>query len=392
MNLMHFVQLQKSLGQRIAEGHPWIYRDALKPHSPYPNGSQVRILGPTKDALAVGIYDNTSPIAVRIYRQSPTETADKAFLHSRLQQALNTRLRMFDESTTAYRLCNGEGDGLPGLVIDRYGSVLVVQYDGQGIAQFWQPQILSLLQNLSFPFPIKSIFRKDRFCKGDLLWGAPIPQEIQILEYSTPLWVNIIQGQKTGLFLDQRDNRLLLRRYTRGQTVWNGFAYTGGFSVQAALGNASRVVSVDMAKEAIETAKRNFLLNHMPLENHGFYAEDAFVHMRKAIASRVQYEVVVVDPPSFAPSEASLGKALSGYRQLFSLALQMTRPEGLFVASSCSSHVTQDSFLQVCTEAAQATKRQLQLLEWRGQPADHPSIPAFSEGRYLKFAIFACFS
>ena len=228
------------------------------------------------------------------------------------------------------------------------------------------------------------------------LAGAAPSGEVTIREHGTPMLVDVMQGQKTGLFLDQRENRRLLRRYAAGRSVLNCFSYTGGFSLQAALGGASQVTSVDTARAALETGRRCFAANGLEAAPVGattgryqFLPEDVFVHLRRAVACGVRHGLVVVDPPSFAPSEKTLPRALAAYRELFALALGTVAPGGLLAASSCSSHVDANAFLEAVAAAGQAAGRSLRLLEFPGQPADHPTLPAFPEGRYLKFALLA---
>jgi 23S rRNA (cytosine1962-C5)-methyltransferase len=213
--------------------------------------------------------------------------------------------------------------------------------------------------------------------------------ELTVSEHGVRFRVDIINGQKSGLFLDQRENRLRIRRYAHGRSVWNGFSYTGGFSVYAGLGGARRVVSVDRAAPAIEAARRNFALNGLDPNQHGFFSDDVFTHLAAAAARGERHDLVLVDPPSFAPTERSVPTALAAYRELHRLALGIVAPGGLLCAASCSSHVAEPAFLTTLIAAGQSADRRLRLLEVHGQPHDHPSPPAFPEGRYLKFALLA---
>jgi 23S rRNA (cytosine1962-C5)-methyltransferase len=231
---------------------------------------------------------------------------------------------------------------------------------------------------------------------GTLLWGElppPPPDgkpgEIIVHEHGVRFFVDIVHGQKSGLFLDQRENRLRLRRYVAGHTLWNGFAYTGGFSLHAALAGASRVITVDRASPAIVAARRNFVLNGIDPSPHAFLAVDVFQELEAARRRGERYDVVLVDPPSFAPNERSLPAALAAYRELHRLALSLVAPGGILMAASCSSHVDEAAFITTLSSAAEATSRCLRILEVHGQPADHPSPPAFAEGRYLKFVVMA---
>ena len=304
--------------------------------------------------------------------------------------APTTRSGAIDFATTdAFRLLNGEGDFLPGVVIDRYGPVAVVLFDGAA-ARALLPGVVAAVKGLGGPLAITALYERNQRRQGgggQLLYGELPAAELLVREHGMRFLVDIVQGQKTGLFLDQRENRQLIRRYARGLTVWNGFAYTGGFSLAAALGGASRVVTVDSAGPAIAAAQKNFALNQLDPAAHEFYADDVFVHLQQAAQRQKTYDLVIVDPPSFAPTHKALPTALGAYRELHRLALAAVAPGGLLAAASCSSHVPEAEFLATLTDAAQHARRRLRVLEIHGQPADHPTLPAFPEGRYLKFIL-----
>ncbi len=385
------VYLKKPITDRIRMGHPWIYRDALETGAEFSDGTIVRILDMHDQVLAKGIYDATSPIAVRVYTLDPATPLDDALKKARLASALHSRLQWLDRTeTTAFRLCHGEADFVPGLIIDLYDQAAVVQFDGKASEQFWLPNLVEHLQEVLSPDRLSWIYWKRRTSQGGggtLLFGESLPKELEMKEHGVSFLVNIAQGQKTGFFLDQRENRLLIRKYAPGKYVLNGFCYTGGFSVQAALFAAKRVVSVDSAKEAIETTKRNFLKNHLPLEPHGFFAQDLFIHLRQAVASGLTYDLVIMDPPSFAHAQESVPKAVRAYQDLFGQSLRVVKAGGILAASSCSSHINMEQFLSILGQTALKAGRMMKFLEVRGQPADHPSLPAFPEGRYLKFVL-----
>lgn len=383
------LSLKKEIAMHIRQGHPWIYREALHlPVSGYPAGQVVRIQDSKKHFVAYGIWDPFSPIAVRVCSLLEAKVPDEAWKHQQLREALTQRLSWLSlEQTNAFRLCHGESDVMPGLVIDVYHHTAVVQYDGVGPEAFWSPTLVDVLLESGMTLSLRTIYWKRRRQPGLVLWGETPPQEIDIVENGIKLGVDIRQGQKTGFFLDQRDNRARIRLYAAGKRVWNGFSYTGGFSVSAALGGARHVVSVDTASAALETARRNFQRNGIPLENHEFFPQDVFAHLRTAIANKTLYDMVIVDPPSFAHAEAAVERALAAYQNLYALALQIVAPEGYLAASSCSSHISMDQFLIMLGAASYETQRPLQVLELGGQPPDHPSLPAASETRYLKFVL-----
>lgn len=405
------LRLRRDLSRSLRGGHPWVYREALAPPPRLPAGSVVDLLDESGQFLARGIYDPASPIAFRVFSLDPGEAIDGRLIHARLARALALRQQIFaaeSQRTDAFRWCHGEGDLLPGLVIDCYGPVAVVVLDGGGendsatgqapLAAFLT-DIVDAVRTLGQPLGIRAIYqRKQRRSGGSgaLLWGElppPPPDgkpgEIIVHEHGVRFFVDVVHGQKSGLFLDQRENRVRLRRYVAGRSLWNGFAYTGGFSLHAALAGASRVITVDRASPAVVAARRNFVLNGIDPSPHEFLAADVFHELDAARRRGERHGVVLVDPPSFAPNERSLPAALAAYRELHRLALELVAPGGILVAASCSSHVAEAAFVTTLVSAAEATSRRLRILEMHGQPADHPSPPAFSEGRYLKFVVMA---
>lgn len=398
------VRLKRDLGRSIRGGHPWVYREALAAPKGLPSGSVVEVCDAAGHFVARGLYDPNSPIALRIYTLDESEPVDGGLYARRLARALALRRSLFSqerEATNAFRLCHGEGDFLPGLVIDIYAEVAVLVFDGgeHGPARAFVREIVEALVALSQAkaLPLCAIYERYQRRSGgggQLLWGA-LPEgpsehrgELIVSEHGIRFYVDIANGQKSGLFLDQRENRCRIRRWARGRSVWNGFAYTGGFSVSAALGGARRVVSVDRAAPAIAAARHNFALNGLDPDDHGFFSDDAFTHLSAAAARGVSYDLVIVDPPSFAPTERAVPTALAAYRELHRLALSIVAPGGLLCAASCSSHISETAFLSTLTPL-QSTHRKLRILETHGQPADHPSLPAFPEGRYLKFVLMA---
>jgi 23S rRNA (cytosine1962-C5)-methyltransferase len=349
-----------------------------------------------------GLYDQSSPLAVRIYTLEPQEPVDDQLVDRRVAAALTVRRRVIrglGTETTGYRLCHGEGDRLPGIVIDLYGPIAVVITDGDA-ARTLLPAVTDCLKRRTAELGLSTIYERHQRRQGSgggLLWGTPPtlpdgergrhPLELAIREHGMRLLVDVEHGQKTGMFLDQRENRRLVRDISRGLSVWNGFSYTGGFSLAAALGGATRVVSVDRAEAAIETARRNFQLAGLPLGAHEFLADDAFAALSRSKVRGEHFDLVIVDPPSFAPTQQAVVGALAAYRRLHEMAIDLVAAGGLLAAASCSSHIDEKAFLSTICDAAVAKRRAVQLLEIRGQPADHPTLPAFPEGRYLKFIL-----
>jgi 23S rRNA (cytosine1962-C5)-methyltransferase len=381
------IRLKKPLERQLRAGHPWIYADAVVAPKGLPTGSVVEVATTDGRPIGRGLYDARSPIAVRMYTTDPKRPVDELLVRSRIEEALRMRRGAFDTQTTnAFRWVNGEGDLLPGVVVDVYREVAVVRFDGDAVRVLVDAVVAAVVE-LGRSLGIESIYERSRGGRGQVLFGTTPPSPVEILEHSVRFAVDVISGQKTGFFLDQRENRRLLRGWSRDAEVANLFAYTGGFSVQAALGGARRVSSIDSAPAAIEGAKANFVLNSLDPLEHEFACEDAFAWLARARDAGRRFDVLIVDPPSFAPSEKSLSRALAAYRDLNALALSVLKIDGLLAASSCSSHVTMEHFLGALRDAGTQARRRLRILEMRGQPADHPTLPVFSEGRYLKFVL-----
>jgi len=349
--------------------------------------------------LGVGLYDAESPIAVRLYLPA-RGVLDERVVGASIERAVRRRDGMFvDGVTTALRLCNGEGDRVPGLVIDRYADVAVVRTDG-GAMDLWLERLVPSLKRVLAPRGIGTIVHRTTSSGPPLsggapepsrkirpLWGRAAPDTIDVLENRMTMEVDLAFGQKTGAFLDQRDNRARVRELCGGRAkVLNLFSYAGGFSLAAALGGASAVTSVDSASRAHACAQRSFRKNGLDPAAHAFVTADAFTFLDSAHARKERFDVVVSDPPSFAPNERSKKKALSAYRRLHRSCARVIAEQGVLCASSCSSHVSLEEFLETLDDAT-LERSHTTVRGAFGPPADHPTLPAFPEGRYLKFVV-----
>jgi len=380
-------RLTKPLRARIRAGHPWIYDRALAPPKGIAAGDLVTIVdddGPVALALA----DPGSPIRARVL-DVPGAVIDGAWVRARVEAAVARRARdPLLVGCTGRRLVHGEGDDCPGLVIDQYADTAVIVFDGAAAAAFWRARIDDVLAGLDRAGAgVAHVWlrgeRRDR-AHAVALRGDP-PAEIVIAEDEARFAVDVRAGQKTGFFLDQRDNRRTIRRHAAGASVLNVFAYTGGFSLHAALGGAVRVTSVDIAGPAIAGLQRNLALTGLPAAGHEAVAQDAFEFFTRAATRGRRWDLVIVDPPSFAPSERAKPAALQAYRKLIVAALGVVEPRGRFALASCSSHITEADLLEL---AASAGSPSLRLRAAAGGASDHPVLPAFPEGRYLKFLFF----
>jgi len=374
-------------------GHPWVWSKGIArgPH-PLPCGAEVRLVTSSGDPVGRGIYDPDSPIAVRVWSSEHDRPLDHAHLRRKLEHAFGRRRELFQgDATTAYRLLHGEGDRVPGVVIDRYGSIAIVRLDGAGaeaVAGRLKAAFVDALAALGVTDV--SLRRADKGATPSFeVWrGAEPPPSVVVREHGVPFVVDLRRGQKTGAFLDQRENRRRVGGMAHGKRVLNLFSYAGGFSLHAAKGGATHVTSVDVAAQAHATAQASFREAGVDPRGHEFASADAFAFLARASERRQTWDLVVSDPPSFAPNEKSRARALAAYRSLHRACREVLAPGGTLCAASCSSHVDAESFLGTLDDASLGSPA-LSLRELHGPPADHPTLAAWPEGRYLKFAILA---
>ncbi len=378
------LRLTKPLRARIRAGHPWIYDRALAPPKNLAPGDLVAITD-DKGALATAFVDPGSPIRARVLDLDPDAACDGRWAAGRAERAAARRARdPLLVGCTGRRLVHGEADGCPGLVIDVYTDTAVIVFDGAAAAAFWRPRLPDVLAGLERGGAAiaHAWLRGERRSKhGEAVRGDP-PVAIAISEDDARFAVDVRAGQKTGFFLDQRDNRRTIRRHAAGQSVLNLFSYTGGFSLHAALGGATAVTSVDVAAPALAALEANLALSGLPAAPHERIAEDAFEVLARAKARGRRWDLVIADPPSFAPSEKARPAALAAYRKLADAALAVVEPGGRLALASCSSHVTEADLLEL------VARPELRVRLVSGAASDHPVLPAFPEGRYLKFLLF----
>jgi 23S rRNA (cytosine1962-C5)-methyltransferase len=361
----------------LANGHPWIYRDHLRGTVDLETGTWVRIVA--GHFKGVGLYDATSALAVRIY--SRDTVPDAAWLGASIARAKRRRQPLLaDGQTTAFRLLNGEGDGLPGIVVDVYGPIGVLRLDSTALVKL-TPWIVEAIDS---QLELKGICQKTT--QGlEVLAGRPPPDRLIVSEHGLRFYADIGSGQKTGLFLDHRENRHSLERWARDASVLNLFSYTGGFSLYTARGGARRVTSVDRAGEAMARARDNVELNGLDPNIFEFVTADAMSHLEKLASEGQSFDIVISDPPSFARNRMQRRRAERAYERLHELALRVLAPGGLYAAASCTSQVDVETFKGTVAKAAARTARPLQIVLESGQALDHPVMVGHPEGRYLKF-------
>jgi 23S rRNA (cytosine1962-C5)-methyltransferase len=374
--------------QSILRYHPWIFSGAIQRIDGSPaEGDTVDVLGSDRQFLATGHYQIGS-IAVRILSFVPCNI-DQQFYDKRIAMALGLRkaIGLADsDSTNAYRLVHGEGDNLPGLVIDFYNGTAVVQMHSVGM--FMQRELIETALKNAYGTKLKAIYNKS---EGTLPYKADIepqngyvfgrPESKEACENGLRFHADWEKGQKTGFFVDQRDNRALLERFSDGRSVLNMFCYTGGFSFYAMRGNARLVHSVDSSERAIELTKANVELNFPGDTRHEAFAMDAFKYLEKAGSN---YDLIILDPPAFAKHHNVVGNAIKGYKRLNSKAFEVIKPGGIIFTFSCSQVITKEMFRTMVFSAAAKAGRQVSILHQISQPADHPVNIYHPEGEYLK--------
>lgn len=371
--------------RRILQGHRWVFNNEiagrLSDHEP---GSWVEVFSAKKVPLGCGYINPQSLIAVRLVT-GPGKEPNRQFFVDLLLKAEAKRTGHYYPGSTCHRVVYGESDGIPGLIVDRYGDVLVTQVTTLGMARM-EPLMIELLAELFSPAAI--VCRNDTSVRR--LEGLPLekrvafgelPAEVRVDLDGLDLRVDPLDGQKTGLFLDQRDNRRALLRWIGGRSVLDLYCYSGAWGLAAARGGASRAVGVDASEEAVEQARANAQANGVG-DCCEFVRSDAIQYLKTL--KKGDFDVIVLDPPAFAKTKSALPDAQRGYVDLNRRALLALAPGGLLVTCSCSYHMSEELFVRALLQAAQASGRRLRLLESRGQASDHPVLLAMPETRYLK--------
>ncbi|ARU93558.1 23S rRNA (cytosine(1962)-C(5))-methyltransferase RlmI [Tatumella citrea] len=383
---------EKSLLRR----HPWVFSGAISRIEGSANsGETVDICDHKGSWLARAAYSPQSQIRARVWSWEQDETIDIAFFEQRLIKARQWREWLAKaDNLDSYRLITGESDGMPGVTIDKFADYLVVQLLSAG-AEYQRPAIVTALQNC---FPECSVYdRSDvsvRKKEGlplthGMISGQEPPALLPITEHGMKLLVDIREGHKTGYYLDQRDSRYALRRYSQNARVLNCFSYTGGFAVSALIGGCREVLSVDTSEAALDVARQNIELNQLPLDKAKFIRDDVFKLLRRYRDSGEKFDVIVMDPPKFVENKNQLAGACRGYKDINMLAMQLLNPGGILLTFSCSGLMTVDLFQKVIADAALDAGKNVQFVDQLRQAADHPVISSYPEGLYLKG--FVCY-
>lgn len=385
------IYLRRGREQRVLGGHPWVFRSDIEREDGAADGLPVRVLTSAGRFLAMAVYNPRSQISLRILSRRD-EPIDGAFIRGRVRRALDYRRRFADLNSC--RLIFAESDGLPAVIADKFGDVIVLQILCLGMERFKGDIVDALAQELS---PRGIYERNDvpvRELEGlsqqtGLLFGE-VPDRVEMQENGVRFLVDVKEGQKTGFFLDQKENRAAIAPFVSGMRVLDCFTHTGSFALHAAHYGAAEVTGVDISEHACACALENARLNGVE-DRVRFECANAFDFLRAHQTAKEQYDVVILDPPAFTKTRSAVEGALRGYKEINLRGMKLTRDGGFFVTCSCSQHVTPDLFRGMLLEAQKDARVQLRQIEWRTQGRDHPILLASPETQYLKCGIFQVF-
>jgi len=393
------LRIKKAAETALRSGHPWLFAESIQEQNREGETGELAVVYDRRDRfLALGLFDSESPIRLRVLQARKAQTIDDAWWAAHLDAALEKRSGLFDEHTTGYRWINGESDGFPGLVLDRYADTLVMKL----YTAIWLPQLDRITDLIAARLcPERIVLRLSRNLEqlalekfgqkpGAILRGPKLDGSVVFLETNLCFEADVLRGQKTGFFLDQRENRRTVETLAGGRNVLNAFSFSGGFSLYAARGGARSVTDLDLSAHALAGAKRNFLLNQTNHDVssclHQSIQADAFEWFAEATAHK--FDLIVLDPPSLAKMESERTGAIHAYERLVSLASKRLKAEGILIACSCSAHVSAAEFFEAVSRAAARSRRTFKELSRSGHAPDHPA--SFKEAEYLK-AIFLKF-
>ena len=385
------IHLKRGRERSVKRHHPWIFSGAIEKVSGKPKiGDTVDVRSSSGEVLARAAYSPHSQIRARVWAFAADQQVDAAFFRQRILQALALRAALpAAKRGNAMRLIHAESDGLPGLVVDRYADVLVAQFLAAGVER-WRDPILDALAELT---GCEAIYERSdaetRKLEGlepraGFVRGNRNASRCPIIEYGLNFKVDVEQGQKTGFFLDQRENRQRIRELAAGREVLDGFCYTGGFAINALAGGATRVLAIESSAPSLEVARENLAANSVNASKVEFVAADVFAHLRALRDRGAQFDLAVLDPPKFAPTAAQAKNAARAYKDINLLALKLLRPGGLLATFSCSAGVDAPLFQSIVAGAALDAGVPAKIVERFSAAADHPVALAFPEGEYLK--------
>jgi 23S rRNA (cytosine1962-C5)-methyltransferase len=385
------VILKKGKEKAALQRHPWIFSGALDQVKGSPaNGEVVKVLAADKEFLAYGYFNDKSRVAVRMLEWDESKTIDRDWYQQKIRTAIASRAHVLENNdTNTCRLVFSEADFLPGLIVDRYADFLSLQILSAGIEQV-KEEIISILREELQP---KGIFDKsdatartheDLEVNNGLLWGENPPEYLEVKENGIIYHINIAGGQKSGFYCDQRDNRQILAAYVKGKTVLDCFSYSGGFSLNSLKQGASHVTSVDSSAPALETLQQNIGLNDFEVSRNTVIQSDVNKQLRVFKEEGKKFDIIVLDPPKYAPSRSAVDRAARAYKDLNRLGMGLLESGGLLATFSCSGAVDIETFKQIIAWAALDAGKEIQIVKQFSQPEDHPVRISFPEGEYLK--------
>ena len=384
------IKLKKGKEKAVLQHHPWVFSGAIEQVKGKPeNGDVVKVINSSNGFLAYGFYNDQSRVAIRLLEWDENQAINEDWYFQKISQAINARKHLHSAETNTYRLIFSEADFLPGLIVDRYAEFLSVQILSSGIEKV-KPIIVDQLVKLLQP---NGIFdRSDATARSHeginaengLLWGEAPPKFIEVKENGISYHINIAEGQKSGFYCDQRDNRQALSAYAKDKRMLDCFSYSGGFTLNALKNGAAQVISVDSSGLAIETLQQNIALNHFDAKKNQAIQADVNKQLRAFKDEGIKFDIVVLDPPKYAPSRSALDRAARAYKDLNRLGLLLLEKGGLLATFSCSGAVDIETFKQIIAWAALDADKEVQIIHQFSQPEDHPIRLSFPEGEYLK--------
>jgi 23S rRNA (cytosine1962-C5)-methyltransferase len=385
------VKLKRGRDKSVLRKHPWIFSGAIDSVKEFKeNGEPVDVFSADGKLVAKGAYCPHSQIAVRIFSFYPEEIINPDFFRKKIEDAIQLRKTIINyETTNALRIINAEGDYLPGLVVDKYGDFLVCQFLSAGI-EFWKHDIVELLKE--FFQPIGILERSDsenRLKEGleptkGILYGNGPPDLFEVVENNLKFLVDMKKGHKTGFYLDQRDNRMLISDFAKDKEILNCFSFSAGFSVYALKAGAKKVINLDSSQEALELAEKNLVLNGFTSDKFDNIQDDVFKYLRKLRDTNNTFDMIILDPPKFAESASQITKASRGYKDINLLAMKLLKPGGTLFTFSCSGHITLELFNKIIADAAVDSNKNVHIIKFLSQSSDHIISSNFPEGLYLK--------
>ncbi len=382
------VKLRPTAEKIVKQGHPWIFSESIEKINKVGKAGDLAVLFDLRNnkVFGIGLYDPESPIRIKMIHLGGPIKIDKEFFQKKIFEAYQIRKPLLETDTNAYRLIFGENDGLPGLIVDIYNNVGVVKL----YSSIWLPYLKMLIPAIAEISKVESlVLRLSRNLhkmnisvkEGEVLFGKFDNPTVQFKEYGVQFQADLLLGHKTGFFLDHRANRHKIGLLAKDKTVLDVFSYAGGFSVHALAGGAQEVTSLDFSKQALELAEQNARLNEHS-GKHLTLAGDAFELLKELVEKKKQYDIVIIDPPSFAKSKKEIEVAKKKYAELAALGIQLTRKKGVLLLASCSSRISADEFLEVHREEFDRLGVPYQLEDFTQHDIDHPV--GFDEGAYLK--------